>query len=457
MSSAASEPSEGLADRCDRLLEELFPICRSLTGAGNRLTLEKIRACIPIEIHEFPSGMEVFDWVIPPEWNIRDAYVMAEDGTKIIDFAQSNLSVLNYSAPIDRRLSWSDIRSHVHTLEDQPSAIPYRTSYYERQWGFCAPYEAIKHIDDNEVFHCFIDSSFDPTGGMQVADLLIPGRTSEEVLISTYFCHPSMANDNLSGVILTTLLAAHLLERDNYYTYRVVFVPETIGAIAYLARWQEEMRRVIGGAVVATVGGPGDFSLKSSFSGQTLFDRSARYVLASSELEYRVLPFTPDGSDERQYASPGFRIPTITIAKDQYYSYPEYHTSLDDLGFVETKNILQTYGLYKKWVDVIEINRVYSRTDPYCEFHLGSRGLYPKGYSGGEPRRTRKGDVEENREDLAANEIYRDDLEAIGWLMHLCDGNMDCLEIAERTGCSFERIVQLAVRFEGEGLLEVVR
>jgi aminopeptidase-like protein len=409
-------------DQIDHLLKELFPICRSLTGEGNRKTLSLLNNITPLEIHEVPSGTDVFDWKVPDEWSIREAWIKDEDGNEIINFKISNIHVLNYSDAIDKEISFLELKDHVFTLESFPEAIPYRTSYYDRRWGFCMSHNQWKSLDQTKEYHVYIDSDFNKNGSLTYATALKSGTSEKEILLSSYCCHPSLANDNLSGLIASVLLFKELQKRDTFYSYRLVIAPETIGVICFLSQNQNFNSNILGGAVLTTLGGPGSLAIKRSYDHDSLVQKAADYLIRESKETWKEYPFTPDGSDERQYSTPGIRIPTITLCKDKYYEYKEYHTSKDDLNFVKPVNLQKTILQYLDWIDILEMDRVYKRVEGSCEYQLGKRGLYPQ--TGG-----------------ANNQIgVKKSLEVIhntysmNWLMHGLDGKTSLLDLSLRSG-----------------------
>ncbi len=363
----------------DAFLRQLFPICRSLTGEGNRKTLKLIQKLIPIELKEIPSGKQVYDWTIPEEWNIRSAWVKNSKGEKIIDFTKFNVSVVSYSTPIHlKNTKFKDIEKHFHSLPETPNSIPYRTSYYNKTWGFCLTQNERNKIAPEEELEVFIDSSFNENGSMSYGELLIPGKSEREVLLSSYICHPSLANDSLSGVVGATFLAQHLLKQQPYYSYRVIFVPETIGAIAYLSQNPSLSQKTLLAFILTTMGGPGPLGYKQSFIHNHHLHHSIETILDNYDRNFKVYPFDIHGSDERQYSSPGFRIPSISITKDKYYEYSEYHTSADNLDYVKAEYIAKTLDVYLQIFKLIDKDRYYINLSPYGEVQLGKRNLYPQ-------------------------------------------------------------------------------
>ena len=366
------------------LITKLFPICRSITGEGVRETLRIIGNEIPLTVYEVPSGTDIFDWKIPDEWNINDAYVKNDKGERVIDFQGSNLRVVGYSIPFEGKLSLDELKNHLHTLPDQPDLIPYVTSYYEKRWGFCLSHNEYIKLEDG-VYEVKIDATLEP-GFLTYADLVIEGESDKEVLISTYICHPSMGNNELSGPVVTTALARWLMNL-NYrrYTYRIVFVPETIGSIVYLSRNLDVMKKnTVAGFVVTCVGDDRAYSLLQSPWEDTLSDRLAKHVLKHSVKEYKNYYFwEKGGSDEQQYCSPNVRLPVVSVMRSKYGGYPEYHTSLDDLSLITPSGLEGGYEVLRKCLMVLENNYYYRVIFP-CEPHIAKRNtksLYGKRFT----------------------------------------------------------------------------
>ena len=414
------------------LMEELFPICRSLTGPGVRKSFDILKRLVPLEVQAVPSGTRCFDWIVPDEWSVRAAYIATADGRKVIDFTNNNLHLVGYSEPVDTEMDLKDLQTHLHSLPEQPDAIPYRTSYYNRTWGFC-----LRHRDREALapgkYRVKIDSTLAP-GALNYAELLIPGEREEEVFLATNICHPSMANNELSGPVTCAFLARYLLAKPRRYTYRIAFVPETMGAIAYLGRNADHMKeRTIAGFQVVCTGGPDDFTYLESRRGDTLADRAARHVLKQRGVAHRILDYTHRASDERQYCSPGIDLPVGSLMRSKYHDYPEYHTSLDNLEFVTAEHLAASYALYCDILDAIEANRLYRTTLEGCEPNLGRRGLYPT--LGGQSHKA------------ADTRYYRA-------IMAYADGKTDLLDIADKHGWSIEELVAPAKTLLDVGLIK---
>ena len=366
---------DSLAAQMHQLASRVFPICRSITGNGVRETLGIIAKIIPLSINEVPSGTSVFDWTVPKEWNIKDAYIEDENGNRVVDFHKSNLHVVGYSTPVDQWLTLDELQEHLHSLPEQPTAIPYLTSYYKERWGFCMTHNERVRLKDGK-YHAVIDSTLE-NGSLTYGECILKGETDQEVFLSTYICHPSMANDDLSGPVVTTFIAKWLMDHPHKYTYRIIFIPETIGAITYLSRNIDYMKKhTVAGFNITCIGDEGKHSCVHSRYADTLADRAVSSVLAFAFPQHIQYSFLDRGSDERQYCSPGVDLPLVTLCRSKFGAYPEYHTSLDNLDFVTPAGLLGGYEYVKKCIQVIEANQTYS-VKCLAEPQLGKRGLYP--------------------------------------------------------------------------------
>ena len=415
---------------------DLFPICRSLTGEGNRETLAYLQELMPpLEVVEVPSGTRAFDWEVPPEWAVHRAFIEEVNGERVVDFADHNLHVVGYSTPVDQVMSLQELQPHLHSLKEQPEAIPYVTSYYERRWGFCLPHRVRQGLGPGP-YRVVIDSEL-KAGSMSYGELLLPGETSHEVLLSTYICHPSMANNELSGPVVTCALARWLMKKPRRLTYRIVFVPETIGSIVYLSRHLAQMKEhQIAGFVLTCVGDDRGYSYLPSRRGDTLADRVAQNVLDHHDAPYQRYRFVDRGSDERQYCSVGVDLPVALMMRSKFGEYPEYHTSLDDLSLISPGGLAGAYEVHRRSLTILEHNHRYRATTP-CEPQLGRRGLYPT-------LSTRDG-VRGSRKIC----LIRD-------LLAFADGTLDLVGLAEAVGACATECIPVVERLLEEGLLEVV-
>ncbi|MBN2386533.1 MAG: DUF4910 domain-containing protein [Anaerolineales bacterium] len=456
MNLAPTDPQAYLPE-AESLLERLFPICRSITGDGVRATLSILQAGIAMQVEEVPSGTQCFDWEVPEEWNVQDAYVADSLGKRIIDFRANNLHLVSYSIPVEASMSFAELRPHLHTLPDLPDAIPYRTSYYNRDWGFCLTQKQFDSLDPDETYRVVVDTKLAP-GHLTYAERTLPGTSGQEYLISTYLCHPSLGNDNLSGVVLWALLLRELSRQSLLHTYRFVIVPETIGSIVYLSQHEDQVRNLVGGFIPSTVAGPGKFGYKQSFLGDHLIDRVVRATFRELDLDYNPYPFDVNGSDERQYSSPAFRIPMGTICKDKYYEYTYYHTSLDNLDFISAEALVQTLNLYLLAIEKLEQNKTYRSLMPYGEPMLGKRGLYPKiGGSIKQKAANMSTDHGDRQYQVSTDRIlYGNELDALRWVLFYSDGQTSLLEIAEKTGLPMRQLFDVAERLVQNQLLEIV-
>ncbi len=400
------------------LAARLFPIPRSITGDGVRKSLAILGERIPLEAREIPSGTPVFDWTVPREWRLREAHITAPDGRRIADAAAHNLQLLGYSAPFRGRVPLAELRPHLYTLLAQPDLIPYRTSYYKEQWGFCLPHRLVEALPDGE-YDVVVDTElFD--GGLTIGELALPGESAEEVLFSTHSCHPSLANDNLSGMVVAAALAERLAARPRRrLSYRFLFLPGTIGAIAWLATNPEKRARVRHALVLAGLGAPGKFHYKKSRSGDAPVDREVPRALAKLGQELVVEEFVPFGYDERQYNAPGIGLEAGCLSRTPYGRYPEYHTSADSLDFIRPETLAASLAALESVVDALESRECYRNLAPDCEPQLGRRGLYRL---------------------IGGDDAGRERELAILWMLNLCDGTHSLDDIAERSGVGQVRL-----------------
>ena len=412
-------------------VREWHPICRSITGEGLRETLRRIGEFIALEVHEVPSGTAVFDWTVPKEWNIRDAYVKDSGGQRVIDFQQHNLHVLGYSTPIHRRMPLTELREHCFTMPDKADWIPYRNSYYNEDWGFCLSQNQLEALEEGEYEVC-IDSTLED-GALTYGECYLPGATDEEIFFSAHACHPSLANDNLSGMALATYLARALDNTERRYSYRFVFAPGTIGAITWLARNEAQTARIRHGLILACLGDAGDVTYKRSRRGNAPIDQAAAYALAQSGAPHTVLDFSPYGYDERQYGSPGFDLPIGCFMRTPPGGYPEYHSSADNPELVQPDKLADSLEKILDVLAILEGDACYTSLNPKCEPQLGKRGLYSA--IGG-------------RTGTKALEM------SLLWVLNQSDGHHSLLDIAQRSGYPFPQIRQAADTLLDAKLLE---
>jgi aminopeptidase-like protein len=415
------------------LVEKLFPICRSITGHGVRQTLAILERHIPLEVKEVPSGTPVLDWTVPHEWNIRGAYMARQDGSRIVDFAVNNLHVVQYSRPIDALMPLTELRPHLHTLPDTPDWIPYRTSYYAENWGFCLTHRQLSSLADG-LYRVVIDSDLKP-GHLSYGELLIPGETDDTVLFSCHICHPSLANDNLSGIAVATMLARHVQTFRPRHSYRFLFIPGTIGSLTWLARNEDKVGRIVHGLVLSCLGDAGGMTYKQSRRGNAAIDRIVAHVLRHDEVPHRITPFVPYGYDERQYCSPGYDLPVGCLMRTPNGEYPEYHSSADNLSLLRPESLTHSLAVLRRIVDVIEGDAVYRSRNPKGEPQLGRRGLYAA--MGGQRTAT-----------------Y--DQMALLWVLNLADGHHSLLDMAERAGVPFATVRAAADALVAAELLDPI-
>lgn len=418
-----------IGDELHALVSRLFPIGRSITGEGVRRTLAILSDGIDLAVREVPTGTQVFDWTVPQEWTVRDAYVRAANGKVVVDLAASNLHLVGYSEPVARRMPLSELRSHIHTLPDQPDLIPYRTSYYSRSWGFCMAHHDYLALEEGD-YDVFIDTTL-ADGTLTYGEAFLPGETGREVLLTAHICHPSLANDNCSGLAVLALVARALGRRRNRFGYRFLFAPGTIGALCWLAGNEERLSSIDHGLVVSCVGDGGGPVYKRSRRGDATIDRAMEAVRCDGR-KVTMLDFSPFGYDERQFCSPGFDLPVGLLQRSAFGTFPEYHTSADNLDFVRPEHLASSFRMIMDIVDVIETDRVPLNLSPKGEPQLGRRGLYSA--TGG-------------------HKTTSDITMAYLWVLNLADGRYSLLDIACRSGLPFSAIAAAATRLEDCGLL----
>jgi len=419
-------------DEAYALIERLYPICRSITGNGVRQTLAILGEHIPIDVTEVPSGTKVLDWVVPDEWNIEDAYLADPSGRRLVDFRRSNLHIVNYSEPVRARMSLEELRPRLHTLPDRPELVPYRTSYYERTWGFCLSARALDSVGAGP-FDVVVDTTLEP-GELTYGELAIPGETDDEVLFTTHVCHPSIANDNLSGIVVAIELARALAALPGRrFSYRFVFAPGTIGSITWLSRNRRLLDHIRHGLVLTGLGGPGRLVYQRTRRGDRAIDRAAAPPVTRRGGEVR--DYSPYGYDERQFNAIGFDLPVGRLSRTPHGEYPEYHTSADDLGFVRDEELLEAYAALLQVVEVLEHDAAYVNLSPHGEPQLGKRGLYP----------------------TTGGKSASDAVMAMLWTLGYSDGRATLLDIADRADLDFAQVCRAAADLTRAGLLERAR
>ena len=405
---------DNFGDSMTNLMNRLFPICLSITGNGLRQALSILQENRDLQIQEVPTGYQALDWKVPREWNIRDAYIKDKTGERVIDFQKSNLHVVNYSIPFSGTMTLDELRPHLYTNPDQPDVIPYVTSYYEDRWGFCLSQNQLDGLSDG-LYEVLVDSSLEE-GSLSFADAIISGHSDREILFSTYMCSPSQANDNLSGIVLTAFLYDVLSECKLRYNYRFIFVPEAIGALVYLSKYGDHFKDYMhAGYVVTCVGDDGPYTYKRSINGNSIVDKVAEHCLKyiACDEDVQIIDFFPTGSDEPQFCSPGFNLPVGSLIRSLYKTFPEYHTSLDNMDFVSSEGIANSLKAYLRVIQVHEMNRVYVNLSPNGEPHLSSRGLYPT---------------------IGAGKLLPEAVERIRYLLAYSDGHRDLVDIANVAG-----------------------
>jgi aminopeptidase-like protein len=420
-----------IGEQAYRLIVQLYPLCRSITGEGVRQTLAIVQQHIPLVVHEVPTGTRVFDWTVPKEWEIRNAYIKNAKGERIVDFQKSNLHVVSYSAPVRGMIPLAELKGHLFSLPHYPDWIPYRTAYYKENWGFCLTHNQLLALD-GESYEVLIDSSL-KDGYLTYGEFYLPGATQDEVLLTCHICHPSLCNDNLSGIALLTLLAKSLASQPRRYSYRFLFIPATIGSITWLARNEACIPGIKHGLVLACVGDPGHSTYKKSRRGDAEIDQAVRHVLEHSGQEYEILDFSPYGYDERQFCSPGFNLPVGCLMRTPHGRFPEYHTSADNPDLVRPECLADSFSKCLAIVNVLENNKTYLNQNPKCEPQLGKRGLYSA--MGGQA-------------EARMNEL------AMLWVLNLSDGMHTLLDIAGRAGVAFDTLQRATQALLQHGLLK---
>jgi aminopeptidase-like protein len=427
---ARGRQTEAIGRDAYELMHRLFPLCRSLTGDGVRSTFDILEEEIPITRTDIPSGTRVFDWIVPDQWNIRDAYIADADGTRVVDFRRSTLHVVSYSEPVRTTLPLEQLRERLHTLPEQPDVVPYRTSYNERTWGFCLSHSQLLELRPGD-YEVVIDSTLEP-GHLSYAELVIEGEGAGEVLVSTYVCHPSLANDNLSGIAVAAMLARELLDRRLRHTYRFLFAPGTIGPLAWLHENRERLDRIEHGLTVSCIGDGGNLTYKRSRCGDAEVDLAVETVLRDSGAPHRVLPWEPWGGDERQFCSPGFDLPVGCLMRTPHGEFAGYHTSADGLDRIRPESLAGAVDVCLELVEVLETNRRYTNLSPYGEPQLGRRGLYRS----------------------AGGAVHTpDDERALLWVLNQSDGSSTLLDVAHQSGLCYPVVRRAAERLEQAGLL----
>jgi aminopeptidase-like protein len=427
---AGARDAEAVGRDAYELMRRLFPFCRSLTGEGVRATFDALEEEIPISRTEIPTGTRLFDWTVPDEWNIRDAFVADPNGVRVVDFRRCSLHVVSYSEPVRATLPLEELRPRLHTLPDQPDVVPYRTSYYERTWGFCLSHTQLLELPPGD-YDVVIDSTLEP-GHLSYAELAIDGDDDGEVLVSTYVCHPSLANDNLSGIAVATMVARELLRRRLRHTYRFLFAPGTIGPLAWLHEHRHELDRIKHGLALSCIGDAGDLTYKRSRRGDAELDQAMETVLRDSGAPHRVLPWEPWGGDERQFGSPGFDLPVGCLMRTPHGDFAGYHTSADAMDRIRPESLAEAVERCLELVDVLETNRRPTNLSPFGEPQLGRRGLY----------RSAGGAV-----------ATPDDERALLWVLNQSDGRSTLLDVARASGLRYPVVRRAAERLEDAGLL----
>lgn len=414
------------------LIKKLYPISRSITGNGVRQTLKIISKKIPLKIHEIPTGTKVFDWEVPKEWNIKDAYIKDSQGKKIVDFKNSNLHVLNYSIPVRKKMWLKELNKHLYTLPDYPDWIPFLSSYYKENWGFCLTHKQLLGLKD-DLYEVVIDSTLEK-GHLTYGELYLPGKKKEEILLSCYICHPSLCNDNLSGIALLTFLADYLCGLKRHYSYRFLFIPETIGAITWLCLNEHKISKIKGGLITTCVGDPSPSTYKKTRTEHTLIDKAVEKVLKDSQEPYSIINFDPAcGSDERQFCSPGFNLPIGSLMRTPYACFAEYHTSADNLAFIKPSSLENSFIKYLDIIFILENDVTYLNLNAKGEPQLGKRELYRA--------------IGNGRTSINEASLF--------WVLNFSDGKHSLLDTALHSGIKFKQIKEAADLLLSAKLLEV--
>ncbi len=428
----ALPPPATLGAEAMALAERLFPFLRSLTGDGVRDTLRELANVVPLDVTEVPSGTQVFDWEVPPEWNVGEAWIADAEGRRLVDLRDHPLHLLGYSESVDGRFRGAELQEHLWSLPDRPELIPARTSYWERRWGFCLADRVRQEVRDDVVYDVRIDATHDADGSLTYAEAVVPGATDDEILVSTYTCHPGLANDGVSGMVVAALLVKSLQPETLRHTVRLLLAPATIGSIAWLAANEDRLARIRAGVVVSCAGDRGPLTLKHSRRGDTIVDRAAALVVVERGGSER--PFVPWGTDERQFCSPGFDLPVIALTRTPHGEFPEHHTSADDLSLLDPRMLAESVAALAAIIDVVDCDRRLVNLMPKGEPRLGERGLYPT-LSAGLP---------------GGDEAF---VQAVLWVLNLSDGTRSLLDVAERSGIPFARVAEAADTLVANGLL----
>ena len=418
-------------------MKDLFPLNRSLSGEGNRKTLKYLRDLVPnMKISEFKSGYPAFDWIIPHEWNVENAFIERSDGSRVAEFSNCNLHLVGYSIPIDKIVKKEELLKHIHYVDEMPNAIPYVTSYYENDWGFCISKQEFEKLVDGP-FRVYIDSSLKGAsegGVVNYGEVVLKGRSSQEILFSTYICHPSMANNELSGPVLSVALIKEIANIDHHYTYRFLFLPETIGSIAYLSENYERMRKkTIAGWVLTCIGDKGNFSYIPSRQGNNYADRITKEVLSIKAPEYITYSWLDRGSDERQFCSPGIDLPVCGITRSKYGTYPEYHTNLDNLEFISEESLEESLEVLSLMIEKIESKRL-PRSTILCEPQMGVRNLYPQ---------------------LSTNSSYNSKVKLMMDVLSFSDGAHSLEDISKKIGVDIQDVTKVVEFLSDQNLIEM--